>query len=109
MNIRINKINKIIRQNLNDILLKELSLKEGVFITLTKIDTSRDLHYTHVFVSIFPEKETQYAIKTLEKELFKIQGSLNKKLSRQPLPRISFKIDTTELHADKIEKLLKKI
>ncbi len=109
MNIRLNKINKLIKQNINTILLKELSLKEGVFITLTKVDTTNDLRYTHIFVSVFPEKETRYAIRTLAKELFEIQGKLNKKLHIKPLPRINFKLDTTELRADKIEKLLKKI
>ncbi len=109
MDIRLNKINELIKQNINTILLKELSLKEGVFITLVKIDTSKDLRYTHIFVSIFPEKETHYAMKTLARELFKIQGQLNKKLHMKPLPKITFKLDTTESQADKIEKLLKKL
>ncbi len=109
MNIRLNKVNELIKQNINTILLKELSLKEGVFITLTKVDTSVDLRYTHIFVSIFPDKETNYALKTLAKELFNIQGKLNRKLSMKPLPKISFKLDNTELQADKIEKILKKL
>ncbi|PIP27793.1 MAG: hypothetical protein COX29_04610 [Candidatus Moranbacteria bacterium CG23_combo_of_CG06-09_8_20_14_all_35_22] len=106
---RINKINELIRKHTNDIILKDLSLKDGVFITIAKVDTTPDLRYTRVFVSIFPEKEISYAMKTLEKEIFQIQGILNKKLSMRPLPKIEFRLDLTESKADEIEKLLKEI
>lgn len=106
---RILKINELIRQNINDILLKELSLKEGVFVTIAKVDTSRDLRYTRVFVSIFPDKETSYAMTALNNDIFRIQGYLNKRLAMKPLPKIEFIADYTESKADKIEKLLKEI
>ena len=106
---RIQKINDLIQQYVGEIILKELSLKEGVFITIPRVDTSPDFRYTRVFVSIFPDKEISYALKTLQKELFHIQGELNKKLRMRPLPRITFHSDLTESNADKIEKLLKEI
>lgn len=109
MNQRIEKVNALIRQNIDEILLKELSLKEGVFITVSKVDTSSDLSYTRIFLSIFPEKDIEYVEKTLEKELYKIQGKLNRKLSIKPLPKIQFITDMTESKADIIEKLLKEI
>jgi ribosome-binding factor A len=109
MSLRIEKVNELIRQHINEILLKELSLKRGVFITVSKVDTSSDLRYTRIFLSIFPEKDIEYVEKTLEKELYKIQGQLNKKLSMKPLPKIQFKTDMTEAKADIIEKLLKEI
>ena len=109
MSPRTDKINDLIRQHINDIILKDLSLKEGVFVTIAKVDTSSDLRYTRIFVSIFPEKERDYAMKTLEKEIYRIQGALNKKLHMRPLPKIIFQLDTTESKADEIEKLLKEI
>ena len=109
MNIRIEKINDLIRKNISDILTRELDLKPGVFITIAKVDTSPDLRYTRIFVSIFPENEMNYAIKTLQKEVRRIQGSLNKKLHMKPLPKVEFRVDFTESKADEIEKLLKEI
>jgi ribosome-binding factor A len=106
---RITKINELIKQHVNDIILKELSLKSGVFVTISKVDTTPDLRYTRISVSIFPEKEIDYAEKTLKKEMYRIQGSLNKKLYMRPLPKIQFITDMTESEADKIEKLLKEI
>lgn len=109
MSQRIAKINELIKAHINDIILKDLSLKEGVFVTIARVDTSSDLRYTHISFSIFPEKERDYVMKTLAKEIYKIQGALNKKLHMRPLPRINFELDTTESKADKIEKLLKEI
>lgn len=109
MNNRIEKINELVKRYVGDIILKNLSLKEGIFITIAKVDTSPDLRYTRVFISIFPEKEISYTIKTLEKEIFQIQGKLNKKLHMRPLPKVEFRLDLTESKADKIEKILKEI
>jgi ribosome-binding factor A len=109
MSQRIEKINELIGRHISDIILKDLSLKEGVFVTLAKVDTTPDLRYTRIFVSIFPEDQINYAIKTLEKETYRIQGNLNKKLHMRPLPKVEFKVDMTESKADKIEKLLKEI
>ena len=106
---RITKINSLIQRHIGEIMARDISLKPGVFVTVSKVDTTPDLRYTRIFVSIFPEKDLDYATKTLEKEIYRIQGALNKKLSMKPLPKIEFKIDMTESQADKIEKLLKNI
>ena len=80
MSDRIPKINTLVKQYIGEIILRDLSLKPGVFVTVSKVDTSPDLRYTRVFVSIFPEKETDYAEKTLIKEVYHIQGKFNQKM-----------------------------
>ncbi|HOF42599.1 MAG TPA: 30S ribosome-binding factor RbfA [Candidatus Moranbacteria bacterium] len=106
---RIAKINELIKRHVSELLSRELSLKPGIFLTVSKVDTSRDLRYTKIFISVFPHKESEYAIKTLEKEIYSIQGSLNKKLNVKPLPRLEFHLDSTEEEADKIEKILREL
>ena len=86
---------------------RELSLKQGVFITIAKVDTSKDLRYTRISVSVFPESEANYVKETLKKERPGLQKKLHEKLYMKPLPRISFRIDTTAEEADKVEKILK--
>lgn len=109
MSQRVQKINALIKKNLGEILTRNLNMKPGIFLTIAKVDTTPDLRYTRIFVSVFPEKETDYAMKTLQKELFSLQKELNKKLHMRALPRLQFKNDTTEAEADVIEKLLKEI
>jgi len=109
MSHRIEKINELIKRNISEILARELDLKPGVFITLTKVDTTFDLRYSNVFISIYPDSESRYVISAIENELYGIQKNLNKKLHMKPLPKIIIRIDSTESEADVIEKLLKQI
>lgn len=109
MSFRIESINGIVKDHLGNILLKELDLKPGIMVTVSRVDTSPDLRYARVFVSVFPEKEIGYARKALDNGLYRIQGLLNRKLSMKPIPRISFEIDLTEARAQEVEDLLKEI
>lgn len=104
--LRITKVNEQLRKLLGEIMERELSLKPGVIMTIAKIDTSPDLRYTRMFISVFPESETHYVSETLKKELAGIQKKLYSKLYMRPMPKLSFQIDTTAQEADKVEKLL---
>ena len=106
---RIDRINELIKETLAYIIAEEIDLSPGIFVTVTKVDTSRDLRYARVFVSVFPENKFGEALRLLGKNIYSIQGKLNRKLSMKPLPRIDFVSDKTEAEADKIEKILKKI
>ncbi len=104
--LRITKVNEQLRKLLGEIMERELSLKPGVIITIPKVDTSKDLRYTRMFISVFPERETNYVVETLKKELSGIQKKLYAKLYMRPMPKLAFEIDTTAQEADKVEKIL---
>ncbi len=106
---RIRKINSLIQQHISTLITRHIDLKPGVFITIPKVDTSPDLRYTRVSVSIYPSKESHYAMETLKKEKHVLQKELNRLLHMKPLPRITFFEDTTEQQADIIEKILRDI
>jgi len=106
---RIDRINELIKETLASIISEEVDFASGVFVTVTRVDTSRDLRYAKVFLSVFPEKRFGDTFRMLERKMYALQGKLNKKLSMKPLPRIEFVSDKTEVEADKIEKLLKNI
>jgi len=64
-------------------------------VSITKVDTSKDLRYTKIFISVFPETEVNYATKTLKKEMFRIQKNFNQKFHRKYFPKINFQTDDT--------------
>jgi len=107
MSFRIQKVNSLIKKEIGEIFTCELDMKPAVFLTVAKVDTTKDLRYTHIFVSVFPEKESNYVEVTLKNEKNNIQKKLNKRLQIKILPKITFKLDTTEAEADKIEKILR--
>lgn len=106
---RVDRINELIKGTVAKIIAEEVDIPLGVFVTISKVDTSRDLRYARVFASVFPEKKFGETLRALGKKIYFIQGKLNKQLNMRPLPRIEFIPDRTEAKADKIEKLLKEI
>ncbi|OGI25134.1 MAG: ribosome-binding factor A [Candidatus Moranbacteria bacterium RBG_13_45_13] len=109
MHSRIDRINELIKETLAKIIAEEVDFPPDIFVTVTRVDTSRDLRYARVFVSVFPEKKFSRVMEILKREAYSIQGMLNRKLHMKPLPRIEFMTDKTEVEADKIEKILKEI
>lgn len=109
MSLRLNRVNELIKNTLAEIISREIELTPGIFVTVTKVDTSADLRYARVFISVFPENRFGKTLEILQKNIYTIQGMLNKNLAMKPLPRIEFVADKTEVEADKIEKILKEI
>ncbi len=109
MSLRIEKMNELVRDIFSESLEREISLKQGVIVTIAKVDTTPDLRYTRISVSVFPEQEESYAIATLRHEQGRLQKALNAKLSMKIRPRILISTDHTERSADVVEKLLLEI
>lgn len=109
MSERIEKINDFIRDNLSLIIQKELSIKKGVFISIIKVDTTLDFDSSKVLVSVFPQDQRDYAMKTLKKEIYRLQGALNKNLNIRKLPKIEFVLDKTQEKVERLETVFKKI
>lgn len=109
MSERILKINKLIKEELGKLLLAETEFPKGIFVTISRVETSQDLLYTQVFLSIFPDQSQTLVLKTLQGQIFRLQHILNKKLKTRRVPKIKFEIDKAEEQAEKIEELLEKI
>ena len=109
MSNRIDKVNDFIRDQISLIITKDLALKQGVFVSITKVDTSKDLRYTKVFISVFPEEEINYATKTLKKEMFRIQKRFNQKFHSKYFPKIHFEVDNTGNKITKLDEIFDQI
>jgi len=108
MKNRIERINQLIKEKIADILLKEIFV-EGFLITVQNVDTSKDLKYAKIKVSVMPFSGSEKVLKILGKQTPNIQNKLNSAIKIKFVPRIKFIIDKSEEQADRIETLLKKI
>ena len=106
---RIKKINELVKRELGKIILKEIGFPKNILVTLTRTQTSKDLSECKVFVSVFPEKETENVLRILDKEIYTIQQLLNARLFMKPIPKIRFLQDKELKKAQKIDKLLNEI
>lgn len=108
MSKRIERVNKLFKEEVNKILLKEVDFGD-ILVTVINIETTLDLRHCIIKISVMPEDKEETALKILGNQIYNIQKTLNKKLNMRPVPKIKFEIDygTKKLH--KIEEILSKI
>jgi ribosome-binding factor A len=104
---RIAKVNSLIQHELGPVLHEFLDWQKGL-VTITKVDTSRDMKWAKVWISILNGDDDKI-LEFLKKNIYKIQGQVNKHFATKIIPRISFHLDTTPRYAQHIEELVKKI
>lgn len=75
-------------------------------VSVTEAQTSGDFRHANIMISVFPFEKNKIILSILEKNIYHIQQILNKKLQMRPVPKISFKIDTSLYEADKVERML---
>lgn len=106
---RVLSVNQLIKRELNNILLRELDFSKDTLITLTRVETSSNLIQSKVYVSVMPEKNHEKVLVFLNKEIFNIQQSLNKRLRMRPTPKIIFVKEKEVQKAEKVEEILERI
>ncbi len=109
MSRRIEQVNKLIREEISKLFLREIEFPKGVIVTVARVKTSEDLKYAQIFVSVLPFKYSQEILKLLERNAPHLQSLLGGKLTIKFTPKISFTLDTTEEEVGEIEEILKEI
>ena len=107
MTDRINKINELLHHELGLLIAREVEFSNNCLVTITHVDTSKDLKHSNIYVSVLPESVSKQAVKALYDA--KLQNVLFKKLSLKPLTRLHYRFDETEKKASSIESLLDQI
>jgi len=108
MSQRIKKVNELLKHEISQLLLKEIDFS-NILVTITNIDTSKDLRQAKIKLSVIPLGKSEDVLKIIKRNIFQLQRELNRKLHMKPLPRIRFEIDQTEVKAQRIEEILHKM
>ncbi len=109
MTRRIQKLNRLMREELGKILVREMEFGMGVLVTITRVETSSDTTQSKVYVSVLPEHRAEHILNLLTKKSGYLQGLINKKLSMRFVPKIVFVKEKQSREAARIEELLGKI
>ncbi len=104
---RIEKINKLLGQEVSRLFLTEIDFPEGIFVTVGNIDTSPDLKYADVLVAIIPDNKTGTALGIIRKKVYKIQKAVDRRLQMRPVPKLRF--SPAAIEPDRISDLFQKI
>ncbi|OHA46885.1 MAG: ribosome-binding factor A [Candidatus Terrybacteria bacterium RIFCSPLOWO2_01_FULL_44_24] len=103
---RIERLQIRIKEELAQIITKEFDFNPGVLVTVTRSEVSDDLTAVRIYLSVYPEKETEGILDILQKQIYFIQQIFNKRMEMRPVPRIRFVLDESVREADKIERSL---
>ena len=105
MKHRQERLGKLIREQLSEIILRELSF-DGAVVTLISVAVTDKLDFARVKVSVWPSNKAEEALKTLRIAQRDLQYALMKKIRIKTLPRIGFELDRGNENAAAVEKVL---
>lgn len=107
---RIEKVQELIKEEISEIIRREVKHPGIGFVTVTSVEASPDLRHAKVFVSILgDDAERQRGLKALQAASGFIRSALGRRIRLRFLPEIAFKLDTSIDHGIKIQQLLKEI
>jgi ribosome-binding factor A len=108
MSYRIARINNLIRQELSELLQRQVKdPRLGTFIAVTEVSTSPDLKFARVFVSrISNQEEKEETMQALEAAAGFLRKSLMKTLRLRHMPDLYFYWDDSIERADRLFRLL---
>ncbi|MBI2624893.1 MAG: 30S ribosome-binding factor RbfA [Candidatus Nealsonbacteria bacterium] len=109
MSRRIERVNKVILEELSKILKREVEFSPGVLVTITRVETSQDLRQASVYISTIPEEKKKEVFGLIRKNIYQIQGLLNQAFKIKIMPRISFLEEKETKKAAEVEVILEKI
>ena len=104
---RIAKVNSLIEHALGPILHEFLEGQNGL-VTISKIETSRDMKWAKIWISIFGGDDKAILL-FIRENIYKLQGEVNRKFATKIIPRLQFFLDTTPRNAQHISELIEKI
>ena len=98
------EIYEIISRKLKNPLVTEM-------FSVLRVDSSRDLSYAKVYISVYSKDEAkrQQTFKAIEADAKKIRFELAKVIRARTVPELKFILDDSMEYGDKMEKLFKSI
>ena len=108
--LRIEKIQELMKQEISKIILQELKDPRIGFVTVTQVEVSRDLSLAKVYISIMgSEEQIEGSWKGLQSSLGFIRRKVGHRIRLRITPELRFVLDKSLDYSDHIQKLLLQI
>lgn len=103
---RMEQINHLIHTKINEFLSKDLEMPLNTFITVSKVETSKDLRHAKVLISVIPDNKRGTSLRLLNKNNKRIQKYIGQNTKIKFIPKIKFEIDSEIVIGNEIDQLL---
>lgn len=102
------KVNSLLQKEIAQYLRQQDLEDLRGLVTIIGVDSTPDLEYAKVFFSVIGQKPEEVG-QILKKNIYELQGTLNRKLRMRKIPRVSFVYDESGEYAQRIGKAIKSI
>jgi len=110
MSTRQNKVRELLKEEISDILLRDLKDPRLGFITITDVEVTGDLQHARVFVSVMgSDTERAENLAVLKRAQHFVRESLKRRISMKVLPDVEFRLDNSVDHAIRMLELMEQI
>ena len=109
MNIKIERLNHIIQEEISMILMKEVKDENIKFVTITGVETTNDLSFSKVYYTVLNKGKLKEAEEALERASSFIITKLANTIEVRHTPEIRFIYDKSFAYVEHIEELIEKI
>ncbi len=107
---RLDRVNQLIKEEISLLLQRELKDPRLGFVTVTEVETSKDLRTAKVFVSVLGEEaQWRASMAALLSARGFIRNSLRQNLALRITPELDFRADRSMEHAARIQELLRQL
>jgi ribosome-binding factor A len=107
---RLDRVNQLIKEEVSTLLQRELKDPRLGFVTVTEVETAKDLRVAKVFVSVLgDERQWTASLAGLASARGFVRNWLRQHLDLRVTPEIDFRPDHSMEHAARIQSLLKQV
>lgn len=107
---RLDRVNQLIKEEVSTLLQRELKDPRLGFVTVTEVETTKDLRTAKVFVSVLgDEAQWTRSLAALVSARGFIRNWLRQHLDLRVTPEIDFRPDRSFQHAARIQSLLREV
>jgi len=109
MSFRLQKISKVIKEEISLIFLHKIQDTTIGLVTITKVDISPDLRNAKIYLSIFPNEKRESSLTKVNEMHGFIRTELAAQMTTRYVPELRFFLDDSADYVEHIDTLLKKI
>ena len=111
MNRRMGRVNGLLRQELSQLILRELKdPRVASFVTITEVDATPDLDHAHVYVSVMASAKEQIDVmEGLRSAEGFIRTTLKSRVQLRKIPALSFELDHSMERGADLVKLIDQV
>ncbi len=110
MSTRTERVQEFLRQEISDILMRDIKDPRLGFVTVTGVEVTKDLRHAKVFVSIMgDEAAKEQSLMILQRASGHIRSEVAHRSTMKTTPQLSFRTDTAVEQGSRIFEILQQV